>query len=125
MTSLAESPYVELESHTSPDGCFTLQVWRDGDGDLIIGLVGCEWHTHGDILASQYGGTPDSATRKYVDQVIGSQRAIVIHRVHGVLRWATISESDLYGHENDTDMKYAEPGETIERRYWNGEPVES
>ncbi len=85
-----------------------------------IGLTGSAPHTHGDILTSEYGGTPESAVRAYVDDVLASRRVIVISRVNGKLREAWITDDPARD-----EMRYAEPGETIEKRFWNGREVVS
>jgi hypothetical protein len=107
-----------VERHTSPDGLLELVVDRAEDGDWTIGLTGFAPHTHGDILTSEYGGTPESAVRAYVDDVLASQRVIVISRVDGKLRNAWITDDPARD-----EMRYAEPGETIEKRFWNGRPA--
>lgn len=122
---MMEVPYKLIERHTSPDGMLDLVVFHR-DEDWIVGFVkpgadptvagsGWPWHTHGDILVHEYGGTPESATRTFVDDVLASKRIIVIARVDGVIAsvWVT----------NDPDkdeLKYAPSNETIEKRLWNG-----
>jgi hypothetical protein len=109
----------ELERHTSPDGLLTLLVLRADDGDLTIGFEGYPSHTHGDILAELGGGTPETATRLFVDAVLSSEAVIVISRVGDEVRDVGVAD-DPYA----DDMKYALPNETIEKRYWNGQRFE-
>ena len=105
------------ERHVSPDGLLTLVVAREDDGDLFVGLEGFEWHTHGDLLVFDYGGTPESAVRSFVDEVVSSERwPIVTVHVEGKIRDAWISSPPL--DENDW---HAEAGETVFIRKWDGE----
>ena len=71
-----------VERHTSPDSLLELVVDRADDGDWTIGLTGFAPHTHGDILTWQYGGTPESAVRAYIKDVLASRRVIVISRIN-------------------------------------------
>jgi hypothetical protein len=103
------------ERHTSPDGLLQLIVDLAVDGDCSVGFDGFEWHAHGDILTIDYGGSPESAARAFVDDIIASRRVIVISRVDGGIRDAWVTDDP----SND-EMKYAYPNETIEKRFWNG-----
>jgi len=105
-----------VERHTSPDGLLDLIVARS-DSDWSIGFDGFPWHTHGDILAATgYSGSPEEATRRFVDDILACRLVIVISRVNGVIRdaWATDDSSK-------DEVRYSESGETIEKRYWSGE----
>jgi hypothetical protein len=107
-----------VQRHTSPDGLLSLVVDVD-DGDWALGFDGYGWHTHGDLLTAEYGGWPESAVRAFVDDIIASRRRIAVSRVAGVVRDAWVMDDRF----PDGDlMKYAEPGETIEIRLWNGPP---
>jgi hypothetical protein len=104
-----------VERHTSPDGLLELIVDLT-DGDWAVGFNGFEWHTHGDLLTDEYGGPPAAAVRAFVDDILASRRAFVISLIDGKIRdvWMTAALSSDW-------MKYAGPGETIERRFWNGQ----
>ena len=104
-----------VERHASPDGLLHLIVDRADDGDWSVGFEGFAWHTHGDILTYEYGGSPDTAVRSFVDDIISSRRVIVISRIDGRIRLAWVTDDP----SND-EMKYAFPNETIEKRLWNG-----
>jgi hypothetical protein len=56
--------------------------------------------------------------RAFVNDVIASRRVIVISRINGELREAWVTDDPTRD-----GMKYAEPGETIEKRLWNGHPA--
>jgi hypothetical protein len=102
------------ERHISPDGLLQLIVDRADDGDWSVGFDGLVWHTHGDLLTHDYGGSPETAVRSFVDDVISSGRVIVVSRIDGKLRDAWITDDPT----ND-EMKYADPNETIEKRLWS------
>ncbi|HTV49501.1 MAG TPA: hypothetical protein VMG59_13765 [Phycisphaerae bacterium] len=103
-----------VERYKSPDGLLELLVDFNA-GDWSIGFAGAPSHTHGDILAETRGGTVESAIRLYIEDIINSRAVIIISRINGKIRdvWITDDPSQDF-------MKYAFPGETIERRYWNG-----
>lgn len=105
-----------VERHLSPDGLLLLIVERADDGDWSVGFDGYSWHTHGDLLAFEYGGLPDAAVRAFVNDIITSQRVVVISRLDGTFNDVWITDDPCRD-----EMKYAEAKETIEKRYWNGE----
>ena len=107
-----------VERHSSPDGLLQLIVDLADDGDWTIGFDGFEWHTHGDLLTWEHGGTPESASRAFVDGILASRLVIVISRVGDAVRdvWITYDPSC-------DEMRYALPKEMIEKRLWNGQPV--
>ena len=108
-----------VERHLSPDGLLQLIVDLADDGDWSVGFDGFQWHTHGDLLMWDYGGSPESAVRAFVDDVLASRQVIVISRLDGAIHNAWMTADPLYD-----DMKYADPNETIEKRFWNGQPFD-
>ena len=106
-----------VERHTSPDGVLQLIVDVADDGDWQVGFEGFPWHTHGDLLAAEYGGSPGSAVRAFVEDILASRRVIVVSRIDGKTQdvWVTDDPSQ-------DDLKYACPSETIEKRFWNCRP---
>ena len=115
-----------VERHISPDGVLQLIVELAADGDWSIGFDGCEWHTHGDILASMHrAGTPEhaapeKATRSFVDDILQSRLSIVVRRVHGKIRDVRMFEKLNPDELNAAIAEYGEAGETGEARYWDG-----
>lgn len=115
-----------VERHKSPNGLPDLIVDVDGE-DWSIGFDGYPWHTHGDILdAYGYRGSPQEATRQFVDDILASRRPIVVWRIDG-----SIADFDVPV-EREVDRraiaeeirkfrKYGPPGETAEICYWNGQ----
>jgi len=110
---------MKSEEHRSPDGRFTLLVTCEND-DIAIGFAGCEWHTHGDLLAasSPLGAstefTPEAATRRFVEDVISNRAVIAVVKTNGSIRDVWITE------DIETDLRYMRPGEEIEFCYWDG-----
>src|SRR5690348_7189941 len=80
-----------VERHTSPDGLLHLIVDLAEDGDWSVGFEEFEWHTHGDLLVSRYGGLPESALRAFIADVLASRYVIVLSWLDGKLRdvWIT------------------------------------
>jgi hypothetical protein len=74
-----------VERHLSADGLLQLIVDLADDGDWSVGFEGYAWHTHGDMLTHDYGGSPESAVRAFVSDILTSQRVIVISRLDGLL----------------------------------------
>jgi len=110
-----------VERHISPDGVLQLIVDLAADGDWSIGFDGCEWHTHGDILASMHrAGTPEHATRSFVDDILQSRLPIVVWRVHGKIRDVRMFEELNPDELNAAIAEHGEAGETGEARYWDG-----
>jgi len=103
------------ERHLTPDGLLQLIVDRADDGDWSVGFDGLSRHTHGDLLTYEYGGSPESAIRAFVDDVLVSRRVIVISRIDGAICDAWVTDDPSFD-----EMKYANPNETIEKRLWNG-----
>lgn len=109
------------EVYTSPDGMLRLVVVRE-EGDISIGFEGYSWHTHGDVLAGEYvlrgetGLTPESAIKRFVTEIVQNRAMITLSRVDDRLQdiWVTDSPDD--------ELKRASPNESVECRYWNGDP---
>ena len=103
-----------LRRDTSPDGVLTLELF-EGD-DYYLGFQNCPWHTHGDLLAPEYGATPREAAEAFFDSIVADEQVVCI--------------SDRVGHPRDiyvTDdpaaqHKYVEPDEKFQMRYWSGKP---
>jgi hypothetical protein len=108
-----------VERHSSPDGLLQLIVDRANDGDWSVGFDGFSWHTHGDLLTWEYGGSPETAVRAFVDHIVSSQRVIVISRIDG-----RISDAWITDDPSRDEQTYASLNEIIEKRLWNGEQIE-
>lgn len=108
-----------IERHESPDRQLTLVI-DVTDGDWTIGFDGFAWHTHGDILqAWGCDGSPESATRQFVDEILASRLEICVYRSEG-----KVTDVSIPGQYDDRPLqvvfaKYAPPNETMEVRYWD------
>jgi hypothetical protein len=107
-----------VERHTSPDGLLTLLVDRAEDGDWSVGFDRSAWHTHGDILMLEFGGTPASAVKAFVDEIVNSRRPIGVARLDGEFHEAWVADNS-----SEDETRYAEKNVTIEKRFWNGRSV--
>ena len=105
-----------LARHTSPDGALTLIAEQLSD-DVQIGFEGLSWHTHGDILAQLSGLSVPSAVDRFVDEVLRGQHLLALLRRDGLLVDAWVTD----GPAKEAD--YAEPGDALEFRYWDGTPA--
>ena len=111
------------DDYVSPDGILRLVVARDEDGDISLGFAGFAWHVHGELLVAAYahddvvGLTPESATRRFVQEVTGNRAIIVMQRVDGVVRdiWVTSDPS--------RELRCSQPGASLEFRHWDGSGV--
>ena len=109
------------ESHTSPDGKLELLILQRQD-EITLGFDGCSWHTHGDVLAGEYalrgetGLTSEAAIKRLVAEILENRAVLVLSRVNDLLQdvWVTYSPAE--------EFKHATANESIECRYWNGDP---
>jgi hypothetical protein len=106
-----------LERHTSCDQLLRLVVIRNDDGDISIGFEGNPWHTHADVLAAENAVSEAKAVEEFVGRILNDEQPIAIARVRGNIIdvWPT---DDPAG-----ELKYNQPDESLEFRYWNGDIV--
>ena len=110
---------MKKEEHHTPDGRFTLVVKYEGD-DILIGFAGFGWHTHGSVLAANYalggvsGLTPEIAMRRFVEDIISNRAVIAVMKRDGVIRDVWITD------DIEKELRYQQPDEAIEFRYWDG-----
>ena len=116
MTNAHSEAPRDLARHTSPDGMLTLLVRQVGD-DVLVGFEGTAWHTHGDILAELSGLPVPSAVDRMVEDILHGRRAIALLRKDGALVDAWVSDDPA------KDTFYAQPGESLELRDWDGTPL--
>jgi hypothetical protein len=108
-----------VNEHHTPDGRFTLLVKHEDD-DIVIGFAGFGWHTHGSLLAANYslggvkGLTPETATRRFVEDVISNRAVIVVIKTDGVIQDVWITD------DIENELRYKQSDEEIEFRYWDG-----
>jgi hypothetical protein len=110
---------VKTDEHHTPDGRFTLLVKYEDD-DISIGFAGFEWHTHGDLLAGSYpfgevsGLTPETATRRFVEDIVSNRAVIAVIKAEGSIRDVWITD------DIEKELRHKRPDEEIEFRYWDG-----
>jgi hypothetical protein len=107
------------EEHVSPDGLLRFLVVTGDDGDVTPGFDDFPWHTHADILAATTGRSEAEAVRRFVDDLVGGVSVIVLWSVAGELRDVWVSD-DPASDVGYADSPYAEPGESVVLRYWDG-----
>lgn len=109
----------------SPDGQLRLLV-ISSDGDLTVGFAGCPAHTHGSILAAQFGTGEAEAVARFVAGIIEGQQVIAVWRARGRVRDVWVPEHEGRSlHDELADVAgYGEPGETVEFRLWDGTRVQ-
>jgi hypothetical protein len=108
-----------VEEHVSPDGRLRFLVVTGDDGDVKLGFDGFPWHTHADILAALTGLPEAEAVRRYVADLVGGNSVIVLWSVGGELRDIWVSD-DPAKDAGYASTAYAEPGEAVALRYWDG-----
>jgi hypothetical protein len=110
---------VKKDEHHTPDGRFTLVVKYEDD-DVLIGFAGFGWHAHGSVLAANYalggvsGLTPETATRRFVEDIISNRAVIAVMKTDGTIRDVWITD------DIETELRYKQPDEEIGFRYWDG-----
>lgn len=81
---MTEHPTSETSKHVSLDGALMFVVQRK-PGDITLGFEGTSWHTHGDLLAGEYGVPQEEAVARFMDELLQSQAIIAVASLQGVL----------------------------------------
>jgi hypothetical protein len=102
-----------LARHCSPDKALTLIVEQLGD-DLQVGFDGMSWHTHGDILAQKSDVPVQVAVARFVSELLAGRHLLALLRMNGALVDAWVTDDPA------KDASYAQPGEVLEFRRWDG-----
>jgi hypothetical protein len=103
------------EKYVSPDGALTFLVVREA-GDISLGFQGGIAHTHGDIVAGQFGLPVEQAIAAYVGALTSNKAVIAISTVDG--RVADVWIAD----DPDAPDPHKPENEVITFRYWDGTP---
>jgi hypothetical protein len=89
------------------------------DGDVILGLEGFPWHTHGDLLVGSYGASQEAAIERLVDDLVHNRSVIAIDRQDGTTSDVCITD------DPQADLRYKLANESIEFRHWDSAPQRS
>ena len=108
-----------MEEYVSPDRLLRFLVVTCDDGDVTLGFAGFPWHTHADILAATSGRPEAEAVRRFVADLVSGASVIVLWSVGGELRDVWVSD-DPAKDTGYASTAYAEPGESVVLRYWDG-----
>ena len=108
-----------VQEHVSPDGRLRFRVVTRDDGDVTLGFDGFPWHTHADVLAALTGLPEGEAVSRFVADLIGGKSVIVLWSVGGDVRdvWVSYDPDKDAGYASTA---YAEPGESVALRHWDG-----
>jgi hypothetical protein len=83
--------------YVSPDNQLTFVVDHD-EQDVSLGFEGFPWHTHANVLASQFGTSEELAVNRFVRDLLSDRSILVVSRIGGTIRdvWITADpQSDL------------------------------
>ena len=100
--------------YVSPDQVLRLLVVVGDDGDISVGFDGCDWHTHGDLLAALTRVSEPEAVERFVQDVLGNHAVIAVSRMEGEVRDIWVSADPA------SELQYLARGESLELRYWDG-----
>jgi hypothetical protein len=104
----------QMEEYVSPDGKLRLLVTTSVDGDMALGFAGFPWHIHSDILTATTGLPKSEAIRRFIGDLVSGESVVVLWSVGGVLQDVWVSDDPAH------DADYAQVGESIELRHWDG-----
>jgi len=88
-----------------PSGFGEIEIGKLEGDDTIIGIVGHEWHTHGDLLVPAYGNDIPSAIVAFLDAIFSGELKMIEYQLPGE-KPKRIIEDDL-----ESFLKYQQPGE--------------
>jgi hypothetical protein len=119
MQSFGQRRALVVAEHVSPDGLLRFRVVTGDDGDVTLGFDGFPRHTHADMLAATTGRPDAEAVSRFVAKLVGGVSVIVLWSVAGELRDVWVSD-DPARDAGYADSPFAEPGESVVLRYWDG-----
>jgi hypothetical protein len=99
--------------YVSPDNQLRFVVDYD-EQDVRLGFEGFPWHTHADVLASQFGTSEELAVDRFVRDLLSDRSILVVSRIGGTISdvWITA--------DPQSDLRYNSCDEVLEFRYWSG-----
>ena len=99
--------------YVSPDNQLRFVVDHD-EQDVSLGFEGFPWHTHANVLASEFGASKEHAVKRFVNDLLSDHCIIVVSRTGGTICDVWITADPL------SDLRYKSDDEVLEFRYWSG-----
>jgi hypothetical protein len=99
--------------YVSSDNQLKFVVDRD-EQDVRLGFEGFSWHTHANVLASEFGTSEELAVNRFVRDLLSDRSILVVSRIGGTIHdvWITA--------DPQSDLRYKSDDEVLEFRYWSG-----
>ena len=99
--------------YVSPDNQLRFVVDHD-EQDVSLGFEGLPWHTHANVLASEFGISEELAVNRFVRDLLSNHCILAASRIGGTIRdvWITA--------DPQSDLPYKSDDEVLEFRYWSG-----
>jgi len=99
--------------YISPDNQLRLVVDYD-EKDVCLGFESFPWHTHADVLASEFGTSEELAVERFVRDLLSDRSILAVSRIEGTISdvWITA--------DPQSDLLYNSDDEVLEFRYWSG-----
>jgi hypothetical protein len=104
------------KEYISPDNQLRFVVDHN-EQDVSLGFEGFPWHTHADVLASEFGTSQELAVKQFVRDLLSDRSIIAVSRIGGAIRDVWISA------DPQSDLLYKSDDEVLEFRYWSGAQV--
>jgi hypothetical protein len=100
-------PSKPTKEYVSPDDQLRFVVERDGQ-DVSLGFEGFSWHTHADVLASEFGTSEELAVKRFVGDLLSDHCIVAVLRTGGTIRdvWITA--------DPQSDLRYKSDDEVLE-----------
>ena len=97
----------------SPDNQLRFVIGHD-EQDVSLGFEGFPWHTHANVLASEFGTSEELAVNWFVSDLLSDRCIVAVSRIGGTIRdvWITA--------DPQSDLRYKSDDESLEFRYWSG-----
>jgi len=99
--------------YVSPDNQLRFVVDHD-EQDVRLGFEGFPWHTHADVLTSEFGTSEELAVKRFVRDLLSDRSILAVSRVGGTMREVWITA------DPQSDLHYKSDDEILEFRYWSG-----
>ena len=99
--------------YVSPDNQLRFVVHYD-ERDVSLGFEGFPWHTHADLLASEFGTSEELAVDRFVSDLLSDRSILAVSRIGGTISDVWITADPL------SDLLYKADDELLEFRYWSG-----